>query len=149
MITKNLLHENLFSSKLKKEENDLDEPEMNKFAMPIVIQPKKDVEKVPRENSFNKKVIELGDKKVSFSNKEIRQIPSEIDKSVNSMDYININRKISDLEIESSPGLILEECEGDLLKNKKLSINAGGYIGGARMKKDGVTYFGIGMKNVK
>ena len=55
--------------------------------------------------------------------------------------YITSNRKISDVLIQNSSKLILEEIEGKLFNEKKIEINAGGMVGG-RNKKDGFTIFG-------
>lgn len=65
-----------------------------------------------------------------------------------SLDFVNINRMITENEIKSAPELLIEEIEGDILKNNKLVINAAGMVNGARKAKDGIVYFGTKYKNV-
>jgi hypothetical protein len=61
---------------------------------------------------------------------------------------MNYNRVITETEINNAPVLILEDIEGDFLKNDHLIINAAGLVNGARKAKDGVAYFGTQYKNV-
>jgi hypothetical protein len=58
------------------------------------------------------------------------------------------NRVISDDEIRNGPYLIIEELEGDILKNNKLKINAGGLTTSMRKEKDGLTFFGKAKVNL-
>jgi hypothetical protein len=51
-------------------------------------------------------------------------------------------RKISDEDIKNAATLLLEEVTGEVLRNNKLKINAGGLTNGLRKAKDGVAFFG-------
>lgn len=51
-------------------------------------------------------------------------------------------RKISDEDIKNAATLLLEEVTGEVLRNNKLKINAGGLMNGLRKAKDGVAFFG-------
>lgn len=42
-----------------------------------------------------------------------------------------------------------QELSGDILRNNKLTINAAGLTTGLRKMKDGVSFFGTKIKNVK
>lgn len=61
---------------------------------------------------------------------------------------MNLNRIITEQDIANAPVLMLEEIEGDILRNNKLVINAAGLLNGARKVKDGIVYFGTQSKNV-
>jgi hypothetical protein len=77
----------------------------------------------------------------------------------NTMNEVNINGKqsiekkdsnriITDTDIIASPYLKIEEVYGDILRNQKLKINAGGLTTSTRKARDGVTFFGKSNKNV-
>jgi hypothetical protein len=66
-----------------------------------------------------------------------------------SLEFFNLNRLISEADIQKNPTLLLEEIDGDILRNNKLMINAGGLLTGARNIKDGVAFFGTKLKNVQ
>jgi hypothetical protein len=61
---------------------------------------------------------------------------------------MNLNRIITEGDLKTAPELILEEIEGDLLKNNKLRIVATGLVNSARKILDGVVYFGTYIHNV-
>jgi hypothetical protein len=65
-----------------------------------------------------------------------------------SLDFFGLNRLISEADIKQNPTILMEELEGDILRNNKLLINAGGLTCGARKIKDGVSFFGPILKNV-
>lgn len=69
--------------------------------------------------------------------------------SLDKKDKINSNRVITDTDIIASPYLKIEEIYGDILRNNKLKINAGGLTTSMRKARDGVTFFGKGNKNVR
>ena len=105
------------------------------------------INKIVNENSNI--ILENNENK---SQKSIPKIVNEVPKNNNIVEeeknqedplisFITSNRKISDEEIKNSSKLILEEMEGNLFKEKKIEINAGGMVGG-RNKKDGFTIFG-------
>ena len=89
------------------------------------------------QKSISKNIIELSKKSNIVEEEKNPEDPL--------ISYITSNRKISDEEIKNSSKLILEEIEGNLFKEKKIEINAGGMVGG-RNKKDGFTIFGQNME---
>ena len=70
------------------------------------------------------------------------EMSPKVNKDVEVVETHNTNRKISDEEIKNAPVLLLEELTGEVLKNNKLKINAGGLTTGLRKAKDGVAFFG-------
>jgi hypothetical protein len=58
------------------------------------------------------------------------------------LEGIGSARKISDEDIKNATTLLLEEVTGEVLKNNKLKINAGGLSTGLRKARDGVAFFG-------
>jgi hypothetical protein len=58
------------------------------------------------------------------------------------LEGIGSARKISDEDIKNATTLLLEEVTGEVLKNNKLKINAGGLTTGLRKARDGVAFFG-------
>ena len=95
--------------------------------------PENNNNEIKSQKSFSKNIIEISKKSNIIEEEKNPEDPL--------ISYITSNRKISDEEIENSSKLILEEIEGDLFKDKKIEINAGGMVGG-RNKKDGFTIFG-------
>ena len=95
--------------------------------------PENNNNEIKSQKSFSKNIIEISKKSNIIEEEKNPEDPL--------ISYITSNRKISDEEIENSSKLIIEEIEGDLFKDKKIEINAGGMVGG-RNKKDGFTIFG-------
>jgi len=91
-----------------------------------------------KDNNKNKKKSLKGDIFINNIKDVIEEEKNEEDPLIA---YIQSNRKISDIEINNSSKLILEEIDGNLFNGKTIEINAGGMIDG-RNKKDGFTIFG-------
>jgi len=89
--------------------------------------------------------------KSQHSPKSLANIEGKINgrQSIDKKDLINSNRVITDTDIIASPYLKIEEIYGDILRNQKLKINAGGLTTSTRKARDGVTFFGKSNKNVK
>ena len=58
------------------------------------------------------------------------------------------NRVISEEDVKKASKLLIEEIEGDIFQNNKLSINAMGLVNGQRKAKDGIIFFGPKLKKV-
>jgi hypothetical protein len=92
----------------------------------------------PNNNSF----LNNNSDDVSTSNSVIIHQTNNKSGKHNTTDIINTLREFSDEDISQACTLFLEEESGDVLRNNKLKINAGGLIGGMRKMKDGVAIFG-------
>ena len=114
----------------------------------------KNIEKnINKENDNDKNYNNIIIEKNNIENNEKKKKTDNINKIIKNVieeekneddpliTYIASNRKISDEEIKTSSTLIIEEIDGNLLKGKKIEINAGGMVDG-RNKKNGFTIFG-------
>jgi len=109
----------------------------------ILSQRKRTTLKAKRKNSENRRSSRLNldvnslvrehqeEKKTQFINDE----SSYVDKIS--------NRVISEDDIRAAPMIVLEEIQGDIFKNNKLMINAGGLVKGERKTNDGIAFFGM------
>jgi hypothetical protein len=61
-------------------------------------------------------------------------------------DIVHSTRNFTEEDIKKAPVLLIEELSGDVLRNIKLIINAGGLVNGIRKLKDGVAFFGKNSK---
>lgn len=62
---------------------------------------------------------------------------------------LELNSKVTDIEVQENPKIELVELEGKLIPDKSLVFNAGGLVKGSlRNAKDGITYFGLMKKNI-
>jgi hypothetical protein len=78
----------------------------------------------------------------NLNNSENINNKNKISNDDSNLELVNSNRQITDEEIQNAPIILIEELNGDILKNNKLKINAGGLTTGLRKSKDGVVFFG-------
>lgn len=114
---------------------------------------KKSIEpfQVPSLNTFNLDIIhgpikKTERKKSSFKPKEDdkQNFTLDIDSSSNYLVTQSINSEL----IKLIPNLLIEEIEGNQLKEKKFTITAAGIENSPRRKKDGFVFFGYSLENV-
>ena len=98
------------------------------------------------QNEFNKEILNKNFKnnniiKENIINNNNDKIEEEKYEDDLLLSCKNSNIKISDIDVNNSSKLILEEINCNLFNGKKIEINAAGMVGG-RNKKDGISIFG-------
>lgn len=81
----------------------------------------------------------------SFDNSVLSNIKKNVDESATEF---TTNRNITDEDIKNATTLLLQDEEGELLRNSSLRINAAGLLNGIRKSKDGIVFFGPPNQNV-